>query len=63
LRANKLLPFVAVHEVLTCSWCNVIPGDPHDKDCPERKDDSPAYCWRCGVAYVTNCACSEGEDR
>lgn len=55
-----------VPELLACSWCDAIPGEPHDRECPERGEaepDFPATCSRCGVTYITNCDCSKDEDR
>jgi hypothetical protein len=50
-----------VPEKRFCSWCWALPDEPHTDQCPIRTDEDTQVCGRCGVAYVTNCACEEGE--
>jgi hypothetical protein len=52
---------IDVSRLLACAWCDAMPGEPHVAECPERGDgaDFPARCGRCGVSYLTTCACEE----
>jgi hypothetical protein len=54
-----------IPQPIACDWCDVPPGAQHDRECPEREDgnDWPAFCHRCGVAYITSCNCDQERDR
>lgn len=59
------MKLLKLEEPTACDWCNAVPDEQHASDCPERDEepDFPATCGRCGVQYITCCACDEERDR
>lgn len=49
-----------------CPYCEAMPTEKHQPSCPlaDSFDFSDVqFCDGCNRSYVTNCGCSEGEDR